>query len=255
MYIEVDAPTPAVLEPFFSTPSRMLIDGNWHEAQSGATFDVHDPTTGQVITSVPEAGEVDVDLAVRAARAALVGPWQRMLPHDRARLMHKLADLIEENGEEIASLEALEQGKLLAVARTVEVEMAADYIRYMAGWATKIEGSTFELSPRDPEGLRFHAYTRREPVGVVAAIVPWNFPHLMAVWKIAPALATGCTAVLKPAEQTPLTALYLAKLVSEAGFPPGVLNVITGFGDPAQGSTRSPSPVPPWSGKRSASKQ
>jgi phenylacetaldehyde dehydrogenase len=211
----------------------MLIDGDWREAQSGATFDVLDPATGRVIASVPEADEADVDSAVRAARAALEGPWHRMLPHDRARLMHKLADLIEENGEEIASLEALEQGKLLAVARTVEVEMAADYIRYMAGWATKIEGSTFELSPRDPEGLRFHAYTRREPVGVVAAIVPWNFPHLMAVWKVAPALATGCTAVLKPAEQTPLTALYLAKLVTEAGFPPGVLNVITGFGDPA----------------------
>ena len=130
-----------------------------------------------------------------------------MAPHERARLILRLADLIEERGEEIAALEALEQGKLLDVARIVEVDMAAEYLRYMAGWATKIEGSTFDLSPVDDDGTRFHAYTQREPVGVVAAIVPWNFPHLMAVWKVAPALATGCTVVLKPAEQTPLDRL------------------------------------------------
>ena len=223
---------PAVLDEFLRRPQRMLIGGSWVEASDGGTFDVEDPSTAAGIASVPSATAGDVDRAVRAARSALEGEWSRIAPHDRARLMLRLADLIEENGEEIAALEALEQGKLLDVARTVEVGMAADYIRYMAGWATKIEGSTFDLSPTDDDGTRFHAFTVREPVGVVAAIVPWNFPHLMAVWKIAPALATGCTVVLKPAEQTPLTALRLGALVEEAGFPAGVLNVITGPGVP-----------------------
>ncbi|WP_407655907.1 aldehyde dehydrogenase family protein [Capillimicrobium parvum] len=210
----------------------MLIGGEWVEARSGKTFEVVDPTTARVIATVPEADRADVDAAVGAARAALDGPWSRLLPHERQALILRLADLVEEHGEEIAALETLNQGKLLAVAETVEVEMAADYLRYMAGWATKLEGSTLQLSPRMTEGVGYHAFTRPEPVGVVACIVPWNFPHLMAVWKVAPALATGCTAVLKPAEQTPLTALKFAALVEEAGFPPGVVNVVTGHGEP-----------------------
>jgi phenylacetaldehyde dehydrogenase len=212
---------------------QMLIDGELVAARSGKTFDVHDPSTAQVIANVPDAGREDVDAAVIAARRAFEGRWSWILPHERQGLMLRLADLIEERGEEIAALEALNQGKLLDVARSVEVEMAADYVRYMAGWATKIEGSVVELSPRMPEGTNFHAYTRREPAGVVAAIVPWNFPHLMAIWKTAPALATGCTVVLKPAEQTPLTALLLGELIAEAGFPDGVFNVVTGFGETA----------------------
>jgi phenylacetaldehyde dehydrogenase len=224
---------PPVLAPLLAEPSRrMLVNGEWIESRSGRRFDVVDPTTGHVIANVPEADATDVDAAVTAASDALAGPWSTTLPHERQALMLRLAALVEEHGQEIAALETLNQGKLLAVAETVEVEMAADYLRYMAGWATKIEGSTFDLSPRMTEGVSYHAYTRREPVGVVACIVPWNFPHLMAIWKIAPALATGCTAVLKPAEQTPLTALKLGELILEAGFPPGVVNVITGPGDP-----------------------
>ena len=211
----------------------MHIDGELVAARSGKTFDVSDPATGEVIAQVPDAGREDIDLAVAAARRALEGSWARILPHERQQMMLRLADLIEEHGEEIAHLETLNQGQLLEVARMVQVEMAADYVRYMAGWATKIEGSTIQLSPRMMEGTNFHAYTQREPVGVVAAIVPWNFPHLMAIWKTAPALATGCTVVLKPAEQTPLTALKLGELVAEAGFPDGVLNVVTGFGETA----------------------
>jgi phenylacetaldehyde dehydrogenase len=225
---------PEELRWLADAPDRqMLIDGELVVAKSGKTFDVHDPATAQVIAHVPDAGREDIDAAVTAARHAFEGRWSRILPHERQALMLRLADLIEERGEEIAALEALNQGKLLDVARSVEVEMAADYVRYMAGWATKIEGSVVELSPRMPEGMKFHAYTRREPAGVVAAIVPWNFPHLMAIWKTAPALATGCTIVLKPAEQTPLTALLLGDLIAEAGFPNGVFNVVTGFGETA----------------------
>lgn len=232
MFVTTEMSPPPVLDSFLGRAHLMLIGGEWVDAAGAEAFDVEDPSTGQVIARVPSASADDVDRAVRAARRAFEGGWSRLAPHERARLMLRLADLLEENGEEIAALEALEQGKLLDVARTVEVGMAADYIRYMAGWATKIEGATFDLSPTDDDGTRFHAFTVREPVGVVAAIVPWNFPHLMAVWKVAPALATGCTVVLKPAEQTPLTALRLAELVEQAGFPAGVVNVITGPGLP-----------------------
>lgn len=230
MFVAVELETPPVLDVFLASTHRMLIGGEWRHAVSGEVLAVEDPSTGRCIGQVPAGAEPDVDLAVRAARDALTGEWSRVAPHERARLMHRLADLIEQHGEEIAALEALEQGKLIDVARIVEVGMAADYLRYMAGWSTKIEGSTFDLSPTDDDGTRYSAYTVREPVGVVAAIVPWNFPHLMAVWKVAPALATGCTVVLKPAEQTPLTALLLGELVLEAGFPPGVVNVVTGIG-------------------------
>jgi phenylacetaldehyde dehydrogenase len=234
VFVGTELDLPAALKRFLDRPSRpMLIGDHWTAAQSGRTLDVTDPATGHVIANVPDADEEDVDAAVRAARGALEDTWARLMPVERQDLMLRLADLIADHGEEIAHLEALEQGKLLEFSRLIEVDMAVDYIRYMAGWSSKIEGSTFDISPRQPEGVRYHAFTRREPVGVVAGIVPWNFPHLMAVWKIAPALATGCTIVLKPAEETPLTALLLGGLILEAGFPPGVVNIVTGYGESA----------------------
>lgn len=224
---------PQVIEFLDPKNIRMLIDGEFVQAVSGETFATVDPASGRKIADVPKADARDVDLAVAAARRALDhSSWRHMLPADRQLLLLRLADLIEENGEKIAQLETLDQGQLIDVARFVQVEMAADFIRYMAGWATKLEGSALDLSVREPigAGIRYQAYTRREPVGVVAAIVPWNFPHLMALWKIVPALACGCTVVLKPAEDTPLTAIHLARLIQKAGFPKGVVNVITGTG-------------------------
>ena len=215
-----------------TTNKKMLIDGQFLDAASGRSFPIYNPATGDEIAMIPEADATDVDCAVKAARRAFdSGPWPRMLPVHRQNLLLKLADLIEKNGREIAQLETLNQGKLIDISRIVEVNMAVDFVRYMAGWATKLEGSTLDLSLREPEGMRFHAYTLRQPIGVVAGITPWNYPHLMALWKIIPALACGCTTVLKPAEETPLTTLHLAELIMEAGFPPGVVNVITGFGE------------------------
>jgi phenylacetaldehyde dehydrogenase len=234
VFVETDVELPAAVKRFLDRPSRpMLIGDGWTTATSGRTLDVTDPATARVIANVPDADEEDVDAAVRAARSALDDAWGRLMPVERQDLMLRLADFIADHGEEIAHLEALEQGKLLEFSRLIEVDMAVDYIRYMAGWCTKIEGTTFDISPRQPEGVRYHAFTRREPVGVVAGIVPWNFPHLMAVWKIAPALATGCTIILKPAEETPLTALLLGELILEAGFPSGVVNIVTGYGETA----------------------
>jgi phenylacetaldehyde dehydrogenase len=234
VYVDAVVDLPQPVQEFLDRPEhKLLIGGNWRSSLSGKTLDVVDPATGRTIAVVPDAGEEDVDEAVVAARTALDGEWSRLLPADRTDLMLALANLIGEHSETIAHLEALEQGKLLEFARLIEVDMAVDYVRYMAGWATKIEGSTIDLSVRMVEGPKYHAFTRREPVGVVAGIVPWNFPHLMAIWKIAPALATGCTVVLKPAEETPLTALFLGELISEAGFPDGVVNVVTGFGESA----------------------
>lgn len=213
---------------------RMLINGEWSAASSAATFDVFNPATGEVIAKVPQASEADVDRAVQAARAALVAPaWKGLTPYARERLICRLADLVEANADEIAQLETMNQGKLLPWSHAIEVGGSAQWLRYMAGWATKIEGSTFDVSIPFPPGTKYRTSTHRVPVGVVGAIVPWNFPLAMAVWKIAPALACGCTVVLKPAEETPLTALRLAELALEAGFPPGVLNVITGDGETA----------------------
>ncbi len=210
---------------------RMLIDGQWVAAQNNETFQVYDPATGTVIANVAQASEADVDSAVKAARRALENSaWTTMTPADRERLLLRLADLVEAHGEELAALETLNQGKLLAWSQAIEVGGSAQWLRYMAGWATKIEGSTFDVSIAFPPGTRYRASTQRVPVGVVGAIVPWNFPLAMAVWKIAPALACGCTLVLKPAEETPLTALRLAELALEAGIPPGVFNVVTGDG-------------------------
>jgi phenylacetaldehyde dehydrogenase len=222
------------VENFISTPRKMLIDGQWVAAQSGKTFDVFNPATGDVLARVAEGDRADIDRAVKAARAAFEsGPWPSMTSATRARLMWKLADLIEDHTDELAQLESLDNGKPFAVAKAADVPLAAELFRYMAGWVTKLEGSTIPLSVHYMPGSMFHAYTRREPVGVVGQIIPWNFPLLMAAWKLGPALATGCTVVLKPAEQTPLTALRLGELFEEAGFPKGVVNIVPGFGETA----------------------
>jgi phenylacetaldehyde dehydrogenase len=209
----------------------MLIGGEWRDAVSGHRIDVRDPATGEVVTSVPAAGAADVDLAVRAARAAVESrEWGAARPVDRERWLLKLADLLETNAAEFAEIETIDNGKPLVISQRVDVPSAVDFLRYCAGWATKIEGTTVEPSLTGFRKNEFFAYTRREPVGVVGAIIPWNFPLLMAVWKVGPALATGCSIVLKPAEDTPLSALRLAALALEAGVPPGALNVVTGDG-------------------------
>ena len=214
---------------FLEGPKKMLIDGQWVSAASGKTFATHNPATGDVLTQVAEGEREDIDRAVRAARRAFeTGPWPTMSPSDRGRLIWKLADLLEEHLEEFSQLESLDNGKPVSVARVADLPLSVDHLRYMAGWATKIEGSTIPISVK-----KHVAWTVREPVGVVAQIVPWNFPLLMTVWKLGPALAAGCTLVLKPAEQTPLSALRLGELIMEAGFPAGVVNIVPGFGETA----------------------
>jgi phenylacetaldehyde dehydrogenase len=209
------------------------IGGRREPARDGATLDVFDPATGGVIAKVPAGKAADVDAAVAAARAALTGPWARLRPADRERLLLKLADAVEADGEVLAEVETLNNGQALGIAQALEVGASAEHLRYMAGWATKIEGATLDVSIPIPPGTQYRVMTRKEPVGVVGAIIPWNFPLLMAVWKIAPALAAGCTIVLKPAEETPLTALRLMDLVEKVGFPEGVVNVVTGHGHEA----------------------
>jgi len=211
---------------YASTPAKMLIGGGWVAAASGETFETLNPSTGKLIAKVASAGEVDVDRAVAAARAAFEGPWAKVKPDERTRLLLKLADLIEANAEELALLETLDVGRPIQFSRMIDIAGAIGQLRYNAGWASKIMGETAEISAPG-EWLN---YVLREPVGVCAQIVPWNFPLVMAVGKLAPALATGCTVVLKPAEQTPLSTLRLGELVLEAGIPEGVVNIITGFG-------------------------
>jgi len=218
---------------FTSEPRKLLIGGQWRESASGKTFETYDPATGAVLATVAEGDRQDVDLAVAAARRALDGPWSRLTPSERGRIVHRVGDLIMEHAEELAELETLDNGKPKAVALAADVPLAADLFWYMAGWATKLNGGTISPSVPYMPGAEFHAYTLREPVGVVGQIIPWNFPLLMAAWKLGPALATGCTVVLKPAEQTPLSALRLAELLQEAGVPDGVVNVIPGFGETA----------------------
>ena len=208
-----------------SAPHRLLIGGERPEAADGRTFATIDPATGEPICEVAQAGAEDVARAVAAAREALEGPLRKVSPSKRAGLMYTLAELIKANLGELAELESLDNGKPLAAAKG-DVAASVAHLRYYAGWPTKIEGETFPVSARD-----LFCYTLREPVGVCAQIVPWNYPLLMAVWKIAPALAAGCSIVLKPAEQTPLTALRLGELTLEAGFPEGTLNVLTGDGE------------------------
>ncbi len=219
---------------FLSAPMRMMIAGKDVAARAGRVFDVFNPATGRVIARVPAGQAEDVDAAVSAARTAFEsGDWPKMRPADRERIILKLADLVEVNTACLAEIETLNNGQSIGIACALESGASAEHLRYMAGWATKIQGTTIDVSIPIPPGQKYRVMTRKEPVGVVGAIVPWNFPLLMAVWKIASALAAGCTIVLKPAEETPLTALKLAALCREAGIPDGVVNVVTGFGHEA----------------------
>ena len=216
---------------FLSKPRKMLVDGKWVDAVSGKTFETYNPATGEVLARVAEGDAADIDHAVKAARRAFEsGPWPDLSPSERGRLLWKLSDLLEKHREEFAELETLDNGKPLFFSRIVDIPTAVDVLRYMAGWATKVEGTTIPISA---PGAKYLAYSLREPVGVVGQIIPWNFPMIMAAWKLAPALAVGCTLVLKPAEQTPLTALRLGELIIEAGFPAGVVNIVPGFGETA----------------------
>jgi acyl-CoA reductase-like NAD-dependent aldehyde dehydrogenase len=212
---------------FAAGPHRLVIGGERPEAADGRTFDTFDPATGQAIAEVPYAGAEDVDRAVRAAREAFDdGLWSGVSASRRTRAMLALADAVEANADELAQLESLDNGKPLKLAKRVDVPLTVEHLRYFAGWPTKIAGETLPVAQPN-----MHCYTRKEPVGVCGQIIPWNFPLLMAAWKVAPALAAGCTTVLKPAEQTPLTALRFGELALEAGLPEGVVNVITGDGE------------------------
>jgi aldehyde dehydrogenase (NAD+) len=208
--------------------TQLLIDGKFVNSASGKTFDTFNPATEEKIVSVQESGVEDVNRAVKAARKAFdEGPWRRMAASERGRLMYKLADLLEKNQDELAALESLDNGKPFGFSKGVDIGLSIKVFRYYAGWADKIHGQTI------PIGGPYLCYTKEEPVGVAAQIIPWNFPALMAAWKMGPALATGCTLILKPAEQTPLTALRIGELVMEAGFPEGVVNILPGFGPTA----------------------
>ena len=230
-----DALGPAARD-FLSRPQQLLIGEERLDAADGATFVTLDPSNGREIATVAQAGVEDVQRAVGAARTALEqGPWASMPATGREQLMHALAQAIEDHDQELAELESLDNGKPVGLAKYVDVRGAAAHLRYFAGWPTKIEGGVLPVTA--PNML---CYTRREPVGVCGQIVPWNFPLLMAAWKLGPALAAGCTSVLKPAEQTPLTALRVGELALEVGFPPGVLNVITGDGSTGAALVDSP---------------
>ena len=219
---------------FLGRPHRLLIDGRWIDAVSGRTFEVRDPSSDRVIASVAQGEAVDIDRAVAAARRAFEdSEWSRMKPVERERVLHRIADLVERHADELAELEAIDNGKSMVMARHVDVKHAIEVWRYMAGWPTKLEGQTLPVSGTLVPGQEYAAFSLREPVGVVGAIIAWNFPLLLATWKIAPALAAGCTVVLKPAEETPLTALRLGEIVLEAGLPEGVLNIVTGMGPTA----------------------
>jgi phenylacetaldehyde dehydrogenase len=222
------------VEEFIAAPRQLFINGQWVDAASGKTFETPNPATGDTLARVAEGDAEDINRAVTAARRAFEsGPWSRMTPSERGRIIWRIGDLILEHVTELAQLESLDNGKPVAVAAAADVPLAADLFHYMAGWATKIEGNTINISVPYMPGANFHSYTLREPIGVVGQIIPWNFPLLMAAWKLGPALATGCTVVLKPAEQTPLSALRLAELIAEAGVPEGVVNVVPGFGETA----------------------
>ncbi|GHH99202.1 aldehyde dehydrogenase family protein [Neobacillus kokaensis] len=221
---------PRVAE-FLKGTKKLFINGEFVEAESGKTFNTYNPATGEVLAIVSEGDERDIDKAVQAAKRAFEqGPWSKMSAAQRGHLIYRLADRIEEHKEELAQLETLDNGKPINEARIIDLPGTIDQFRYFAGWTTKITGQTIPVSGS------FFNYTRHEPVGVTGQIIPWNFPLMIASWKVAPALATGCTVVLKPAEQTPLTALYLGKLIQEVGFPEGVINIVPGFGETAGAS-------------------
>jgi aldehyde dehydrogenase (NAD+) len=206
---------------------QLFIDGQWVDAESGKTFTTPNPATGEPLAEVAEADKADIDKAVNAARRAFEGKWSKMSARDRGRLLFKLAQLIEERTKYLAEFETADNGKPIRESLYVDLPQVAENFEYFAGWATKIEGETIPVP-----GKMFN-YTLREPVGVCGQIIPWNFPLLMAAWKLAPALAAGNTVVLKPAEQTPVTAMELGKLIQEAGFPEGVVNIVPGYGETA----------------------
>src|SRR2546429_2673057 len=212
-----------------NTPRKyqLFIDGQWIDAESGKTFTTPNPATGETLAEVAEADKADIDKAVTAARRAFEGKWSKISARDRGRLLYKLSQLIEQHAPELAALETQDNGKPIRESAYVDLPQVSENFEYFAGWATKIEGETIPVP-----GNMFN-YTLREPVGVCGQIIPWNFPLLMAAWKLAPALAAGNTVVLKPAEQTPVTSLELAKLIQEAGFPDGVVNIIPGYGETA----------------------
>ncbi len=215
---------PAIRQPQISQ-TQCFIGGQWSPAKSGKTFQTFNPATEEAIADVAEGDAADIDAAVAAARDAFEnGPWSKMDARDRGRLLYKLADLIEENLDELAALETFNNGKPIRDSRAADLPLTIDCLRYYAGYADKIHGQTI------PVRGNYFTYTRREPVGVVGQIIPWNFPMLMVAWKWGPALAAGCTIVMKPAEQTPLTCLRMARLAQKAGFPDGVINVVPGFG-------------------------
>ena len=211
-----------------SIQTKLLIDGKWCDSKSGKTFETINPATEELIANVAEGDAADIDLAVKAARKAFdTGPWRKTDARDRGRLMNKFADLIESHIDELAELETLDNGKPISESRHADLPLVIDCFRYYAGWADKIHGQTIPIRGR------YFCYTKREPVGVAGQIIPWNFPMLMVAWKWGPALAAGCTIVMKPAEQTPLSCLRMGELAMEAGFPAGVINVVPGFGEAA----------------------
>ncbi|MCV3767666.1 aldehyde dehydrogenase family protein [Rhizobium sp. TRM95796] len=232
--LTVHEPASEGARAFLAAPEKqLLIDGVWRKAERGETFPSHDPASGRHLADLARATAADVDEAVAAARRALTSPtWKGMTPSARGKLLWRIADLIEAHVDELAELETLDQGKSFKTGRFGEIPASAEQFRYYAGFATKILGQTIPTSiAYQPQGKQIFAYTTREPVGVVAAITPWNSPMLMAAMKLAPALAAGCTVVLKPAEETSLTAIRLGELMMEAGLPAGVVNIVTGFGE------------------------
>lgn len=225
---------PSLISPavsrFLARKHRIFVGGEWLAAQSGATMPVEDPATGLQLATVPACGKADVDLAVAAARKAFEsGPWPKMSPIERGKLITRLAFRIEELADELAEIEAIDGGKPLLYARHSDMVQTSVTYHYMAGWASKLNGEQIQLTG----GGDFHAYTLRQPVGVAGLILPWNFPQVLLSYKLAPALAAGCTVVIKPAEQTPLSTIRLAEIIEEVGFPPGVVNVVLGMGETA----------------------
>lgn len=229
--VETDAAIDPRVQAFLARRHGLFIDGAPRDSIGSRRIEVFDPATGDVIATVACASTEDVDLAVASAKAAFEsGIWSGLPPAERERVLLKFADLVEANGEELAQLETINQGKSINIARLLDVGASLGYMRYYAGLATKITGQTLDLSISMPPGTKYTAFTRREPVGVVAAISPWNFPMMIGLWKVMPALAAGCTVVLKPSDVTPLTSLRLAELAAEAGVPAGVFNLVTGDG-------------------------
>lgn len=219
------------VKSFLKRSHSLYIDGGWVSARSIATLPIYDPSSGLQIATTVDANEQDVEQAVLSAHKAFVsGVWSRRLPAERERILLRYADLLEQHAEELAQLETLEQGKSIMVARAFEVGCTLNWMRYTAGLATKITGRTLDLSIPVPETARYTAYTRKQPIGVVAGIVPWNFPLMIGMWKVMPALAAGCSIVIKPSEITPLTLMRMAELATEAGVPAGVFNLVTGNG-------------------------